>query len=1011
MKFTEYFIKHKVSSIILNVMILIIGLLCLKNISIREYPNVEIPILSVRTVYPNASANLVESSVTSKLEDAISGVSGIKYITSNSQQRISTITVTFLEGTNIEKAMIEMQNAISNAQSSLPQEVKPPQISRGSGNGGAPFFALSITSSEMDFGELEHYATRYIKDNFRSINGVASAEVWAPPYTMRIKLDAKKLYAYGVNVSDVIAALSKYNVSLPVGKFRDNIPTTLNVDLVEPEEFANIEIATKNGRVIYLKNIATTELSTDGTIFRIHVDGKTGVMVGIEKNSDANPIEVAAGIRQELERLKVGLPQHLTISASIDQSQFINASLDNIYHSIFEAIFLVLVIVYIFLRNIRATIIPLITIPFSLIGSIAIMQMCGMSINTLTLLALVLAIGLVVDDAIVMLENITRHIEEGMKPFDAAIKGASEIGFAIVAMTLTLASVYAPIAFVQGVIGQLFIEFAVALAGSVIISGIVALTLSPMMCSRILKLNNNAGESQMHKFLMKVDSKYTALLHNVIVRPKLIIGVIIGSILLSYTFVKLMPQEIVPKEDRGMFGIFIPPIAGTNMDDLEKHAYDIEKIVATAPEGREILTFMGEWGSSTCVPLVDFSKRNRHQTEIVNSIDHFTKQIPSIDAYTWGWDSGLPGMDMAIGGTDLTLVVSTVGDYEELSRYADKMLKALNKTGKFMYTRHNIKFDTSGYDVILDHNKMANLQIDAQTISDSISAFFSGNQNLQFSKDDVLYSITIEGTTSPWSLDEIYINSKAGTRISIGSFAKLQETVSIAKLPHYNQMRSASITGALLPFVSIDSAMPVVMDLANEIFPQSFRKEWTGAAELATESSGKIMLMFLMAIVFIYSILAVQFDNFLDPFIIMITVPLACSGGLLTSWFFGQSLNIYSQIGLITLIGLITKHGILIVEFANKILDNHHLDGSRDYSITIEQAVTRAAITRLRPILMTTGAMILGSVPLVFSSGAGSEARTAIGIVLVGGLGFGTFFTLFVLPKIYCWVKELRNLQ
>ena len=1030
MKFTEYFIRHKVSSIILNMMILIIGFLCLKNISIREYPDVQIPMLSVKTTYPSASASVVESGVTGPLEDSISGVSGIKYLTSESKQNISQIIIVFEDGTNIDKAMIDLQNAVSRSQSKLPKDIDPPEISKGAGNGGPPFFAITISSDEMNFGELTHYATRYIKNNFRSVSGVAGVNVWSPQYTMRVTIDPKKLYAYGVNITDIINGLRKYNVSLPVGKFQNDIPTTLDLDLKSPEEFANTAITSKNGRVIYLKDIATTILDTDGSMFRIHINGKTGVVIGIEKNGDANPLDVAASLRKKMEDIKDGLPDHLKMSVSIDSSQFISSSLSNIYDSIFEAIILVLIIVYIFLRNFRATLIPLITIPFSLIGAIAIMQAFGMSINILTLLAMVMAIGLVVDDAIIMLENITRHIEEGMKPFDAAIKGASEIGFAIVAMTLTLASVYEPIFFLKGLVADLFIEFAVALAGSVLISGIVALTLSPMMCSVILKNSNTDKESSTHRFLQKLDKKYASMLHNVISMPKLIIGVMIGSMLISYVFAKLMPQEIVPKEDRGLVGIFLAPVPGENMDDMEAHASDMEKIITSIPEGRESLTFIGPWGAQAVVPLKDFKDRSRHQNKIVESLNAIASQMPSIDAHPWGWESGLPGMDGAMGGMSLKLVVSSAGDYEELSKYAQKLTNKMNGLGKFMYVMHDVKFDTEGFDIVLDKNKMANLNIDALTVSDSINTFFSGNKNLSFKKDDVLYGITIDSTTSPWSLDEIYITAPSNLRISIGSFAKLNKTISMAKLPHYNQMRAATVTGVALPFISMESLMPIVMKLSDETFPTHFKKEWTGAAQASTEASGTALMMFLMAIVFIYSILAVQFDNFLDPFIIMLTVPLACGGALFTAWLFGQSMNIYTQIGIITLVGLITKHGILIVEFANKTLSTvtaaeltvtpakagvqnlYNLDsreGGNDNKAAIESAVTDAAIIRLRPILMTTGAMILGSVPLVLSSGAGSEARTAIGIVLVGGLGFGTFFTLFVLPKIYCWVKGFEK--
>lgn len=981
-------------------MILVIGFLCLKNITVREYPNVSIPALSVSVSYSSASAEVVETSVTGPLEDSISGISGVKYITSDSKTGSAYISIIFEDGVDTDRAMIDLQNAVNTARARLPNDVDPPEIIKGLQSGGVPFFAIALSSDDMSFVELAHYAERYIKNSFRSVKGVATAEVWAPTYTMHITLDPKKLYVYGLNVTDVINALKQYNISLPIGKFQDDIPATLDLDLKDPEEFRNVSVASKDGRVVYIKDIAEVVLGPDASRFRIHVNGKPGVVIGINKNSDSNPLDVASGIEEKMENIKSSLPDGMKMAVTIDSSKFIQASLENVYHSIFEAIILVLAIVYLFLRNIRATIIPLVTIPFSLIGAVAIMQICGMSINILTLLAMVMAIGLVVDDAIIVLENIARHIESGMKPFDAAIKGSSEIGFAIIAMTLTLASVYMPILFIKGLVADLFLEFAVALAGSVLISGIVALTLSPMMCSVILKHGHSAGEKSMHQFLERIDRKYAELLYRVMSMPKLVIWVMVASLALSLLFAKLMPQEIVPKEDRSLAGVFMRPIPGENMDDLEAHAFEMEKIVSKISEGVESMTFMGPWGVSACIPLKDFKDRKRSQQEIVDEMQELTSKMPSIDVFPWGWESGLPGMDSFTSGMSLQLVVSSTGPYKELSTYVQKLTNKINESGKFIYAMHNVKFDSEGVDLVLDKNKMARLNLSPQVIANAINAAFSGNKTLRFKKDDVLYGITIDTVNSPWSLDEIYVVTPSGVRVSVGSIARLDETISMSTLPHYNQVRAATITAAPMPFSSMESLMPAVMKMADEILPDQFAREWTGAAEASKEASGKAGLMFVMAIIFIYAILAVQFDNFLDPLIIMFTVPLACSGALMFGWFIGISMNIYTQIGLITLVGLISKHGILIIEFANKLLkaDKNPKD-----------AVTHAAIMRLRPILMTTGAMILGSLPLVFSSGAGSEARSVIGVVLVFGLGVGTFFTLFVLPSIYCWAKLFRR--
>ncbi|MEY3197410.1 MAG: hypothetical protein RLZZ59_781 [Pseudomonadota bacterium] len=998
MKLTEYFIRHKVSAIVLNLMILVIGFLCFKNISLREYPKVDIPVLSVSTHYPGASAKTIESSVTSILEDAVSGVSGIKLTQSESSQNQSSITVVFKDGTNIDKALIQLQSGINQAISRLPKDAGTPEIFMGAGGGGFPFFAISVTSTEFDFAELYHYTNRYIKNAFRSIDGVSEVQVWGAPYTMRVRLDPDKLETYGINVSDIISVLKKYSISLPVGKFRDAIPTTLDLELKDASDFDNTPIKENNGKVVYLKDIATTDLIPDGSIFRVHINGKPGLAISLVKTSDANPLEVTREARKVIQQMISTLPSHIKMNVSIDSSQFIQKSLDNIYQSIFEAIFFVLVVVYLFLRNFRATLIPLVTIPFSLIGAIAIMKLCGMSINTLTLLAMVMAIGLVVDDAIIVLENITRHIEDGMKPMDAAIKGSGEIAFAIIAMTLTLASVYAPIMFMQGVVADLFIEFAVALAGSVIISGIVALTLSPMMCSQILKSVHSKDEDTVNKLLAKLDSGYDKFLHAMLGRSKFIIAVIIGSIALIFLMLKLIPSELVPKEDRGMVGIYIPPIPGVTIDEMENHTNDMEKIVTKVSEGNEVLSFLGWWGSSTCLGLKDYKDRNKHQETIVNEVNSVVEKLPSIDAYTWSWNSGLPGLgESAMGGLSLTLVISTTGEYKELSKYTEEMVRKLNMSGKFMYVMHDVKFDTEGMDLIINRDRAADLQIDQTVVSDTVQAYFSGNKNLSFKKDDIFYSITIDTLNHPWSLNEIYVTSKSGQNIPVGSFAKLDSTISMAKLPHYNQQRAVSITASLFPSSNMEDTMEFMMTTAKEIFPESFKKEWTGAAEKSKEASGTSLLMFVMALVFIYAVLSVQFDNFIDPIIIILTVPLACSGALFATWIFGQSINIYTTIGIITLIGLITKHGILIVEFANKMIAN----GEK-----LEDAATHAAIMRLRPILMTTAAMVLGSIPLVLASGAGSESRKVIGIVLVGGLTIGTIFTLFVLPKIYCWMKK-----
>lgn len=994
MNFTEFFIKHRVISIIINVMILIIGFLAFRNIIVREYPDIKLPIVSIMTPYPNANAELIESSVTNILEDQISGIQKIKSISSESSFGISRIFVHFEEGTIIDNVIVDIREAIGKAKSQMPKEVLESDIHRGGGFGGVPFFAISISSDKVDFTDLTHYARRYLKNSFRSVKGVSTTQVWGRPHSMIITLNPKKMYNYGINVHDVIENIKGQNIALPTGNYRDSIPSSLDLRLETEEDFEKTYIGTKNGKAIYLKDIAEVKLGVDPKENRTKVNGKSGVVISIERASDSNALDVANALKEKVEQLRENIPSHMKINIEIDQSIFIDASISNIKSSIIEAVILVLLIVFLFLGSFTSTIIPLITVPISLMGSVAVMLYFGMSLNVFTLLAMVLAIGLVVDDSIVVLENITRHIENGLKPMEAAIKGSSEIFFAIIAMTLTLASVYAPVAFVKGIAGQMFVEFAVTLSGAVIISGIAALTLSPMMCAYIIRPHK---ENRFQKFLHKIESIYARFLHIIFYKPLLIIGIVISSLLISYLSVKFSHNEILPREDRSLMGIYVPPQPGKNLDDMEKYADQMTHIIKDIPEKENYLTFIGNWGLSMVAPLKEHKQRSRTQSEIVASIEPLAKEVPTIDVWPWGYDSGILDMGSVRDASNVTFALQSTESYKELSDMANKLNKALNESGKFIYVMQDTKFDSAKYDIKVNKVKFSDLSLNPLIFSREVGAFFSGNQELKFTIDDIKYPITILGKSNPWSLNELYLTDNRGNKTSLGSVAKMEEKVSMSVLKHYNQMRAANFTGMPMPPHNVESAMPIVNKIFADNISKSFTLNWTGSAQMTEEASNTMGLLFMMAVIFIYAILAIQFNSFIDPVIIMFTVPLACAGALFINKLLGLSINVYSQIGLITLVGLITKHGILIVEFANKL----HAEGE-----DLTKAILYSAKLRLRPILMTTGAMILGIVPLVISSGAGSEARYAIGIILVSGLAFGTFFTLFVLPKIYFWIKR-----
>ena len=1003
MKITGYFIKHPVLAIILNALIVLIGYLSFQSLSVREYPDVEFPRVEVKAYYPNASAEIVETSVTNPLEDELAGIEGIETITSNSKHGGSYISLTFKNDTSIDQALIAIREAIG--QTRLPKEVKTPIVERKAASDGLPFMTLSLEATSMDFGELTHYAKVNLRNTFRGIKGIASVEVWGQPYTYNITLDPHKMYLFGVNAEDVYHALSRSNLSLPAGKFQNEISVTLNSDLKSVKDYENLIVKERsfsnkgvNQPAVSLKKIADVKLESDHKRFRIRINGKPGLCLSIFKASDANPLEVSELVHQQVAELQKNLPEGLKVNIIVDQAEFVRHALHNVKSSIYEAIAFVLVIVFLFLRNTQATFIPLVTIPISLLGSFLFLKVFGFSINIMTLLAMVLAIGLVVDDAIVMLENIQRHIEKGLPPLQAALQGSKEIGFAIVAMTLTLTSVYAPLAFIQGPMGDLFIEFAVALAGSVLISGVVALTLSPLMCSKTLQSHDDRLWPQIDRFLDQLSQSYRASLSQFIQRKFTCLGIVLGAICGIFVLIKFIPTETAPKEDRSLIGVFIPPIPGKDINTIEEKTSLVEEKIGQIPEAEQNGIFIGEWGANIFLPLKPQNERPRKAADILESIRERVSQIPSIDAFPWNHDSGLPGVNDS-RDSDLNLAISSTKSYPKLFAQAEKIRKVLSDDPRFINVRHNLKLDTPNYVIDLDTNEMSHLKITSQQIAKAIEVFFSGDQTLNFSKDGILYMITLKGRQSPWDLNEIYIVNPFGKRISLGAVAKLIPTSSPEKLYHYNQMRSVIISADLPKNASLGEAMGPFYKKISEQLSSDYKMAWMGEAKKFNESRHTMLMLFFLSILFIYAILAAQFENFIDPFIILFTVPLACLGGLAFVKLIGGSLNIYTQIGLITLIGLITKHGILIVEFTNQL--------ARDMSL--KEAVIQASFLRLRPILMTTGAMVFGAIPLVISQDAGHEAQCAIGSVLLGGLLIGTFFTLFMLPTVCLMVKQYTN--
>ncbi len=998
MKFTDFFIKHPVISIVINFMIMAVGFLSFGGLSLREYPKVEAPVLSVVTNYNNASSQLIENEITNPLEEQLAGIEGIQKLESWTTNGQSYITVTFDENVVMDRAMVLVRDAISIAKDRFPKTVKEPVIQKqGKGGGGFPFLGIALSSPSREFGDLTHYANLFLVNALKGVSGVSSVDIEGRSYTMDVELNAKKMYALGIDGLEILKAISKKTESFPVGKFQDKIPAFFENPLYAVKDFESIFLMEKTKKPIFLNSVAKVSLGTSKKGNRLRINKKPGLILWISKSSDSNPLDVSSGVHEKINIIKESLPKDMKIEVILDQSEFIKKSLSNLKWSVLEAILLVLVIVFVFLRNIQATLIPLVTIPISLIGGVIFLKMFGFSINTMTLLSMVLAIGLVVDDAIVVLENITRHIEEGKPPLKAALDGSKEISFAIIAMTCTLASVYIPLAFLQGVIGQLLSEFAIALAGSVILSGVVALTLSPLMCSKLSYASKDKLFPIIDVYLDKMEALYKKSLNftfdhyykSLIVMPAMIA-------LMAALFI-FMPKEPTPKEDRGIMGVYTRFIAGKSLDDLEQKIIQIEdKFSPYLSQAKSMISSTAIWGGQIYLCLKDYNQRVKTPAQIVDEMTPNLEKFPSMDIWPWSLDTGLPSSGESGNMNEIDVVISTSKSYPELLEYLDMLKYKIQRKKLFKRVTHDLNLDELGYKILINEPVSALLGISNEQVTKNIEIFFGGNQSLNFRKDNFVYPITVTGDHYPWDLNSIYVVNPKGKKVSIGTLASMVQTNLPTRIQHYNQMRSSYLTVRLAKGDSFEKGMEILKNEIDQTLPEGFKREFASGAKTYEKISSAIFFLVGLSLVFIYAILAIQFECFLSPLIVMTTVPFAGFGALLFLMLFGQSMNLYSLIGVITLIGLITKHGILIVDFANKLKNQ----------MSLKEAVKKASHLRLRPILMTTCAMILGSLPLVFSFGEGAEARRVIGLSIVGGLGIGTICTIFILPSLYVFFNS-----
>lgn len=1004
MSISELCIRRPVFATVLSLIMLLIGIVAYGRLTVREYPKVDEPVVSVSTSYPGASAALIESQITQVLEGSLAGIEGIDIIESTSRSESSRITVRFKSDVNVDTAASDVRDRVSRVRGRLPDEVDDPIIAKVEAD-AQPIIFLNFRSERMNAIDLTDYVDRYLLDRFKNLTGVADVIIFGERrYAMRIWLDRDRLAGYGLTAQDVEDALRQQNADIPAGRIEGNereFTVLSKTSLSTPDEFRNIMLKAAGGLQVKLGDVARVELGSTELRRSSRYMGQTAITAGIIKQAVANPLDVSKAVNGVMPQILESLPEGVTAEVGYDSTQFIAQSVDSVFHTIIEAIALVILIIMFFLHSLRASIIPIVTIPISLITTFALMLLVGLSINTLTLLAMVLAIGLVVDDAIVVLENIFRHIEEGMKPFDAALKGMREIGFAVVAMTLTLAAVFAPVAFMPGSTGRLFLEFALTLAGAVVISGFIALSLTPMMCSKFLKHNEHPNfiARFIEGSLGRLERAYRRLLKFAI-KARYFVFLIALAVagLGAYLFTGLS-SELTPTEDRGVLQLNGTTPEGSTLAFTSRYANEVEAILAKSPNMRAYLVNIGQQEVNqfnAIGRLKDYSERDLSQAQIAQRLGPQLRKIAGAQVSA----RSPAGFGRRGSGRPVEFVIQTSATYADLQKYRDEMLDRLKQEPALADLDSDLELNKPQLEVKIDRDRVADLGLDVSVIGRTLETMLGGRQVTRFEiggeQYDVIVQLDAAERTAPDNLARMFVKGANNEMIQLSNVVLVKETVAPKDLRRFNQLRSVTIQANVAPGYTLGQALQVVNRAAAEILPNNVLTDVSGQSREFRDASSNVMFIFVLALAFIYLVLSAQFESFRDPLMIMLTVPLSMAGALATLKFTGGTLNIYSQIGLVTLVGLITKHGILIVDFANRLQEEEGKSRA--------EAIVEAATLRLRPILMTTCAMVLGAVPLALATGAGSEARHQIGWVIVGGMSVGTLLTLFVVPSVYSLV-------
>ena len=1007
MRLSETAIRRPVLASVMSLLLVLVGLVSFNKLSLREYPRIDEPLVTVFTRLLGASSEVIESQVTKPLEDSIAGIDGVDILTSISRTESSQITVRFKLSKDPDTAAAEVRDRVARVRGRLPAATDEPVIAKIEAD-ATPTIWLAYTSETMGPLELTDLVTRVVKPRLQTVPGVADVQVGGDRrFAMRIWLDPDKLASYRLTVQDAEDALRRQNLEVPAGRIESQqreFSVTSRTDLNTVEQFNQIAVKTVGNFTVRMRDVARVEEAAASDRSRVRLNGVPSISTGVIRNATANPLEVSAGVRVLIPQIQRDLPASVTVQQANDNSVFIDRSIKAVFRTVAEAVVLVALVVFVFLRTLRASVIPLVTIPVSLIGSFALIALAGFTINTLTLLALVLAIGLVVDDAIVVLENIFRHIEEGLSPFQAALKGVREISFAVVAMTLTLAAVFAPLAFTPGRTGRLFAEFALTLAGAVVVSGFVALTLTPMMCSKLLRHNATPGwfDSFMERVLVALTGGYTRTLRFTLRHRWAVVLVMFASAGISAWLFTTAKSELSPMEDRGVIAMPIRAPDGSTLEYTARYLDALDKITAAYPEFDRRFLFIGGGQVSSAFGVlrtVDWSERSVTTQELARSLLPKVSALPGINVFP----ITPPSLGQGFRERPLNYVIVSGESYENMSRVANQMVAEMAKNPGIVQPDIDLQLNKPEIFIEVDRDRAADMGVSVEAVARTVETMLGGRAVTRYKRDaeqyDVLVQTSERGRATPEDIEKLFVRGRNEAMVPLSSLVKVREAVSPRELNHFNQRRSVTITANLSATYSLGEALEFMDEAAARILPVGYASELNGVSREFRASSGALGVVFVLALLFIFLVLSAQFESFVDPFVILLSVPLSMVGALAALQISGGTLNVYSQIGLITLVGLITKHGILIVEFSNQLRQ----DG-RD----VVAAVVEAASLRLRPILMTTGAMVLGAMPLALATGAGAESRRQIGWVIVGGMSIGTLLTIFVVPTVYTLFARRR---